>query len=689
MYQKNLTFEINIPIVLPLLNLSIRVSFMFLYFFLSVGEYNLGGCGSCWAFSTTGVSSDFLCIGDYTTQYMAPEHSIQCDTGNNQCNGGYISRAFQFHVNSGLVPQSCKSYRGTSARRCSDECDDSTLIEPSIVYNMLSYKRIHGSTQEATIESIKEAIYNSGSVAASFKVYEDFQEYYGLFNKKDVYKDPGEGYRGQFYTYHAIKIIGYDFEASPPYWIIQNSWGTSWADGGYFRLDASTNSGNTEGLEGVLDILGDVYQPYVEPYKDACSPFYDCNECTEHGPKSSAAQSARNTSTTDHSTFKEIPQKRFSLPKKFSSLFGHSKRSSVWRPYRSQGTPRPIANNTDAEPQCGYCLSSDMCVSVDSTNRPLRGMCTDMAVSDTASTKSTASDITFHQCPLDDCAAYSEDPLKCLRHKGCHFCSQTNKCKKGSFGQQNSGTCLAPITSYAQLVQNYSCLLLDETSCTKDSTCGWCAKNSVCLPIKTVYKDECQPSIGHCYDENNEEKCVRGSSATTTQTETAQTRSNAQSNANDDDTEFCLHQPCNLCGATNNSRCQWCYTTESCIPVSDDTCTINSKDVEEKIKDLPTFGDSSFPTQTLTRCSPCLNYSSCQDCAADPQCGWYSDMSLCMPGIIDSKLSSVLPDKYQGDVFIAHKLRCPVIYLDDADDDDASGQAKSKTEESTATQTFV
>ena len=37
--------------------------------------------------------------------------------------------------------------------------------------------------------------------------------------------------------------VGYDTSGPTPYWIIRNSWGTSWAEGGYVRVKMSTTNG--------------------------------------------------------------------------------------------------------------------------------------------------------------------------------------------------------------------------------------------------------------------------------------------------------------------------------------------------------------------------------------------------------------------------------------------------------------
>ena len=62
-----------------------------------------------------------------------------------------------------------------------------------------------------------------------------------LYLQVYVYRDPA------CYTYnlnHAVVVVGYVLEGNdprapgfpPPYWIIRNSWGQDWGEGGYMRM---------------------------------------------------------------------------------------------------------------------------------------------------------------------------------------------------------------------------------------------------------------------------------------------------------------------------------------------------------------------------------------------------------------------------------------------------------------------
>ena len=49
---------------------------------------------------------------------------------------------------------------------------------------------------------------------------------------------------------HAVLMIGFGVENGIPYWLIQNSWGRTWGDLGYFKILRSSTDG--PGIHGVL-----------------------------------------------------------------------------------------------------------------------------------------------------------------------------------------------------------------------------------------------------------------------------------------------------------------------------------------------------------------------------------------------------------------------------------------------------
>lgn len=57
---------------------------------------------------------------------------------------------------------------------------------------------------------------------------------------------------------HAVNIIGYGSDSGTLYWLVRNSWGTSWGEAGYFRVLRDTTSG-----PGICGILSMSSQPTI------------------------------------------------------------------------------------------------------------------------------------------------------------------------------------------------------------------------------------------------------------------------------------------------------------------------------------------------------------------------------------------------------------------------------------------
>ena len=86
-------------------------------------------------------------------------------------------------------------------------------------------------------DELKEMLYHMGPIAVSFQVVSDFRDYKeGIYNSSDCNSTEQD-------INHAVVAVGFgeDGETKQKYWIIKNSWGESWGDKGYFKIQRGAN----------------------------------------------------------------------------------------------------------------------------------------------------------------------------------------------------------------------------------------------------------------------------------------------------------------------------------------------------------------------------------------------------------------------------------------------------------------
>jgi hypothetical protein len=88
--------------------------------------------------------------------------------------------------------------------------------------------------------NIRRDIYHWGPVSTVMKVFDDFLEWDG----SGIYEYDGKSGLQEVHVGHAVVIVGWG--TSPenvPYWIVRNSWGTSWGNNnGYFKMKRGSNN---------------------------------------------------------------------------------------------------------------------------------------------------------------------------------------------------------------------------------------------------------------------------------------------------------------------------------------------------------------------------------------------------------------------------------------------------------------
>jgi cathepsin L len=184
---------------------------------------NQGSCGSCWAFAATAtVESAYAIATGSAPPVLGPQAYVSCMKnpdacgGTGGCEGAIAELAFDYTVTNGLPLES--QYRYTAR--------DSTckVFEPAVMVS--GYKQLPANDADA----LASAIANVGPIAVSVAASQWSLYGGGIFTGCT-------GSTGAEIN-HAVQAVGY----SADYWIIRNSWGTSWGESGFIRLSRSKDS---------------------------------------------------------------------------------------------------------------------------------------------------------------------------------------------------------------------------------------------------------------------------------------------------------------------------------------------------------------------------------------------------------------------------------------------------------------
>ena len=169
-------------------------------------------CGSCWSFSATGATE-----GAYFNKYgtllsFSEQQLVDCDNlkhggKDHGCNGGLMDNAFEWISKNGICEESAYPYTGTG-----DSCK--SCAAATVLTSWVDV--------QPTDNAMMAALARQPVSIAIEADQPEFQLY-----KSGVYT----GKCGTNLD-HGVLAVGYDTD----YYLVKNSWGTTWGEGGYIKL---------------------------------------------------------------------------------------------------------------------------------------------------------------------------------------------------------------------------------------------------------------------------------------------------------------------------------------------------------------------------------------------------------------------------------------------------------------------
>jgi len=190
-----------------------------------------GACGSCWAFSVTGVLEGFNFVKTGELLSFSEQQLVDCARlAGFGCLGGYPNLAIQYTAKNGLETEADYPY---SAKRSQCQFNSSKAHKVNSGYQMV--------TPQST-DQLKAALINFPVSVLVESGQETFQ-----FYKSGVITTNCDDKLD-----HAVLAVGYQKVEDSEAFIVKNSWGTDWGVDGYVYI--STNQTENQGF-GVCGIL--------------------------------------------------------------------------------------------------------------------------------------------------------------------------------------------------------------------------------------------------------------------------------------------------------------------------------------------------------------------------------------------------------------------------------------------------
>ena len=183
-----------------------------------------GQCGSCWAFSTMAAVEGAAAIKTGNLQKFAEQELVDCSSLNHGCNGGSMALGFLYLKSHFAELEGSYPYTAADGTCAYDSASKSSVETTGLGTNV----------QQQSSSQLKAAVAKtvvSVAIEADKAVFQLYKS--GIFDSSSC---------GTTLD-HGVALVGYGSEGGQEYYILRNSWGTSWGEEGYMKLAIQDGAG--------------------------------------------------------------------------------------------------------------------------------------------------------------------------------------------------------------------------------------------------------------------------------------------------------------------------------------------------------------------------------------------------------------------------------------------------------------
>lgn len=194
---------------------------------------NQGQCGSCWSFASTASMQSAWALKSGKLLSFSEQQLVNCvNGGQDTCEqGGSFQDSWIYLIGPPVHRPELEStypYTATSGNPCQYQASQATGATFTSSVNLPSGDENALVSASNTRPAIAVAIDASSQ---SFQLYKS-----GVMDIKSCCSD-------ESCLDHAVTVVGYGTDASgEDFYLVQNSWGTTWGEAGYFRLKRNANN---------------------------------------------------------------------------------------------------------------------------------------------------------------------------------------------------------------------------------------------------------------------------------------------------------------------------------------------------------------------------------------------------------------------------------------------------------------
>eukprot|EP01068_Selenidium_serpulae_P002833 Selendium_serpulae@DN2702_c0_g1_i2.p1 len=248
--------------------------------------FNQASCGSCYAIAAgyvlqkrfeIAMEKKGVSFTEFKKNPLSAQSVVSCSFHNQGCSGGYPYLVGKWANLNGVASDSCMPYApgaqctlgGSPAPGFVDVTSEHVAAEqvcsPENRWFAKDYGYVGGAYELCNEDMMKEEVHQHGPVAVALEAPGELFSYsQGVFDTPNDFHhrycaENNGGLNGWEYTNHAVVVVGWGEEApekggeSIPYWIVRNSWGSTWGEKGYFKIRRGKNIGGIESQAVYLD----------------------------------------------------------------------------------------------------------------------------------------------------------------------------------------------------------------------------------------------------------------------------------------------------------------------------------------------------------------------------------------------------------------------------------------------------